>query len=269
MEQETLSRAINRRRPEEQAIVLSLRDDILGVPDSSNAPEGERRQTPAQRFAESLWDKRYALYDRGGEWVGQGVPFNLRDFGILKNRCAERIWRLTGTIQGDGLSNREPGAPIMILKRNTFASQWCSNLGNGEKYQWSRIQPSRHLFREFDVGGQLGETEQFSVASIYPFFNVRRNEFYRQMYQEGASEELAGRGLYGDYILMFPREMLLGETFQITNQPGEPGEIVSCSSSDVNPNACAPFPLGKVEDVLLRFDYLSVDNFGGLSNTSL
>ena len=43
--------------------------------------------------------------------------------------------------------------------------------------------------------------------------------------------ELAGRGLYGDYVLLFPKALIDGG-----------------------------FPIEKVEDVLLRFDYLSVDN---------
>ncbi len=59
-----------------------------------------------------------------------------------------------------------------------------------------------------------------------------RSDLFRDAYAEGASQELAGRGLYGDYVLLFPASGLLSNGF----------------------------PLSKVEDVLLRFDYLAVDN---------
>src|SRR5207249_3281220 len=80
------------------------------------------------------------------------------------------------------------------------------------------------------------EVDGFSVAALYPWFNVRRHDFYSLKYTEGASEELAGRGLYGDYVLLFPKQVL------------EKG-----------------FPLENVEDVLLRIDYLSVDDLASVN----
>lgn len=253
MQQEVATRSINRRRPEELSTVLSLRDDVLGLRDRRDAPSGERAFSAATRFKGRLWDPQYAVYDKAGKWIGQGVPFNMNQFGTLKNRCAERMWRVTATVQGDGLSDREPGTPLMLLKKNTFASQWCEGRGDGTPYQVGHIQPSRNLFRDKNQGGSAGETDQFSVASIYPFFNVRRADFFKDQFQEGGSEELAGRGLYGDYVLLFPAEMLMGERL---SQPaaGTLGKVE-------NPK----FPLERVEDVLIRFDYLSVDNFDGVA----
>jgi len=77
----------------------------------------------------------------------------------------------------------------------------------------------------------LSDANQFTAAMLYPWFNIRRTDFYKASYQDGASQELAGRGLYGDYTLLFPKQMLDDK-----------------------------FALEHVEDVLLRFDYLSVDN---------
>jgi hypothetical protein len=48
---------------------------------------------------------------------------------------------------------------------------------------------------------------------------------------------LAGRGLYGDYVLLFPKEL---------QDKG--------------------FPLDRVEDILLRVDYLSIDNLPDVTN---
>jgi hypothetical protein len=235
LKQEQASRAINRRRPEEGSIVVSLRDDVLQVEDRSMAPMGERNWTPAMRLRDRLWDDRYSLRDRDGNWLGQGIPFNLKEGGALASRCGERLWRVTATVQGDGLSSLEPGTQLMLLKRNTFYSQFCEGKGLVEdgikqKYQYNSIRPSNQLFTG-DVRGKAEEVNDFTAALMYPWFNVRRFEFYDSQYRKGASEELAGRALYGDYVLLFPKPMLEKK-----------------------------FPLENVEDVLLRIDYLSVDN---------
>jgi hypothetical protein len=96
------------------------------------------------------------------------------------------------------------------------------------------IRPSNQLFTG-KVAGTPEEATAYTAAAMYPWFNVRRIDFYSADYTKGASEELAGRGLYGDYILLFPKQIL--------------------DKAKKN-----PFPLENVEDVLLRVDYLSVDN---------
>jgi hypothetical protein len=155
----------------------------------------------------------------------------------MEDRCGERLWRVTATVQGDGLSAQQPGTPLLLLKRNTFYSQWCqAKGGDGARHQVSSIRPSLQLFRPNPTRAADGDVEGFTGAALYPWFNVRRQEFYNASYVAGASEELAGRGLYGDYVLLFPKQVL-----------------------------DAGFPLERVEDILLRFDYLSVDDLPGLA----
>jgi hypothetical protein len=231
LQQEQAARTINRRRPAESGIVLSLRDDILSVTDRSSDAAGERAWTPAQRFEGRLGDDRYAYYDKNGNYLGQAVPFNLGVTGVLETRCGERLWRTTATIQGDGLTESTPGAPILLLKKNTFASQFCMGKGDGQStMQIGMVHPSAQLF---NPGSSIdpSDSNDFTAAMMFPWFNITRTEFYKDTYRDGASEELAGRGLYGDYVLLFPKQLL------------DEG-----------------FGLDKVEDVLLRFDYLSVDN---------
>jgi hypothetical protein len=240
LHQEQASRAINRRRPEEASVVLSLRDDVFQVSDrSAETTAGERNWTPALRFRDRLWSSEFELRNKDGQWLGQGVPFSLRESGVLENRCGERMWRVTATVQGDGLSPLEPGTSLVLMKRNTFSSQYCQTKGDGSKYQVVSIRPSNQLFKG-EPSRSAEETDGFSVAALYPWFNVRRHDFFSLKYQEGASEELAGRGLYGDYVLVFPRQVL------------EKG-----------------FPLENVEDVLLRIDYLSVDNLAPVTSEEL
>jgi len=145
------------------------------------------------------------------------------------------MWRATATIQGDGISDKAPGATVLLLKRNTFSSQYCAGKGPtdpgpGLNLQLGVIHTSAELFKP-GSSIDLSDAGQFTAAMLYPWFNIDRADFYKETYQDGASEALAGRGLYGDYILLFPKEMLTSD-----------------------------FALDKVEDVLLRIDYLSVDN---------
>ena len=250
MQTEVATRAINRRRPQELSAVLSLRDDVLGIVDKSRFQgTGERKATPLRAFQDRLWDPRYSIYDKDGKWAGQGIPFTITPQGGLVDRCAERLWRVTATVQGDGLSDTQPGATLRLLKKNTFSSQWCEGKGDGSTMQVGQLQPSKSLFKDDPGPGVAGETNAYSTAAVYPWFNVRRSDFYKTTYQDGASEELAGRGLYGDYVLLFPAALLEGH--EMPNPP--PGQLQSTKVEQ--------FPLDRVEDVLMRFDYLSVDNF--------
>jgi hypothetical protein len=240
LKQEQAARTINRRRPEESSLVVSLRDDVLSIADRSADPPSERNWTAAQRFASRLWDPTFAIRDSKGNYLGQGVPFTLGPKDVLETRCGERLWRATATLQGDGIDASAPGASVLLLKRNTAASQYCAGKApvttapDGTaivpKMQVGIIHTSAQLF-EPGSSVDLSDASQFTAALLYPWFNIRKTDFYKATYQDGASEELAGRGLYGDYVLLFPKQMLDDE-----------------------------FALDRVEDVLLRLDYLSVDN---------
>jgi hypothetical protein len=151
------------------------------------------------------------------------------------------------TLQGDVIGLDGPSAPTFLIKRNRFESQWCEDHGDGTAYQAGSMQPSSRLFPDDQRGGSAADGISFTTAMLQPWLNVRRSDFYREAYAEGASEELAGRGLYGDYILLFPWQGLLEDACQPEVPPEECGD---------------KFDLRQVEDVLLRFDYLSVDNIG-------
>jgi len=241
LQQEQAARTINRRRPDEASIVVSLRDDVLSIADRSGDPAGERNWTAADRFRSRLWDDRYAVHDSNGKYLGQGVPFTLGPTGVLETRCGERVWRATATMQGDGIESSAPGASVLLLKRNTFSSQYCNGKSPrtttatgatvpGPQMQVGVVHTAAQLLRP-GANVDLSDANEFTAALLYPWFNVRKTDFYKTGFRDGASEELAGRGLYGDYVLLFPKQVL------------EDG-----------------FALDKVEDVLLRLDYLSVDN---------
>jgi hypothetical protein len=236
---EVAARSINGRRPEESTVVLSLRRDILDLEDEK-AAVGERGWTSVQRFGARLMAPQYAVFADDGTYLGQGIPFTLEPVGALAYRCAERVWRLNATLQVDALGVVEPSVPVMLLKKNTFASQYCAGHGGGTPYQVTSMRPNAQLI---SGGGQAvdAEANAFSASLMHAWLNVPRSEFYQDAYRNGSTTELAGRGLYGDYVLLFPEKGLL----ELTNPANE------------------DFPLRKVEDVLLRFDLVSVDNLQG------
>jgi hypothetical protein len=236
LQQERLSRTINGRRPDGSQVVLSLRDDVLGLTPRAAAQPGDRAWTARERFQHRLWSPAYAVYADDGSYLGQGIPFALAEQGELELRCAERLWRVTATVQGDLAGEAAPDLPLVLVQRNSFASQWCSGRGDGSPHQVGAMLPPSQLFHPDDHGGSEAAGLASVAAMLHPYFNVPRHDFHGDGYTQGSSEELAGRGLYADYVLLFPWKGLL-----------EHG-----------------FALEQVEDVLLRFDYESVDDLGGL-----
>jgi hypothetical protein len=88
------------------------------------------------------------------------------------------------------------------------------------------------------LGGTLGvrnATDDTSQARIQAYFNVPRATFEADSYANGETAELAGRGLYGQYELVIP------------------AEVISTNGSN-------GLDLDQVDDILLRLDYVSVAN---------
>ena len=248
MEREQASRTLNRARPQENTEVLSLRDDILpqallrlteqGEFEEDEQFELRNRKTKVEKLQEMLTHNVFARYDEYNNHIGQGIPFSIHPKGELVQRCGERLWTVSVSVQGDGLNTSAPVVPINMLKENVFSSQWCDGHGDGTPLQTAGIRPTANLFRDRGESTNEGKSQQFSWAKLEPYINVPRSEFYREGYAEGATDEFAGRGLYGNYILLFPKEGLLDEGFHLQG----------------------------VEDVLIRFDYLSVANGGELTS---
>ncbi|MBT9556982.1 MAG: hypothetical protein IV100_13180 [Myxococcales bacterium] len=255
VEIELATRSIGGARPDEKAGVLSLRDDLLALSDHSCDDftcalecEAEHRPDPIDRLRTALTDPRHALYDDQGKYIGRGIPFALTPQSELLYRCAERVWSVAASVEGDLLSLTSPSVPLFILKHNSFESQWCGDpTAHGDlPRQVGSWRPMINHFRDIDDASMpMGET--YAWSHVNAWVNVRRSDLYKDGYAEGGSDELAGRGLYGNYLLVFPYHGLLDQGSAILNQ---------------------------IDDVLIRFDYISVSNgsksvdFAGVSGLS-
>jgi hypothetical protein len=242
------------QKPDELHYVLSMKQQLLQLSDLSDAPEGFHTLTDTERLQRLLTSPRFAHFDASGAYLGQLIPFSVMPLGVIGlgdpgtvamltgADCAERNWSVNAVIQGEDLVLDEATFIRMeLLQRNTFFSQWCGTPCSGEGLlQSSSVRPARNLFKDpvwgtpgDNVGESVRDQSDFARTRIEAYLNVSRDAFSQGDYEQGASTELAGRGLYGEYALFFAAEWL--------DLDGKGG-----------------LRLENVDDILLRFDYVSV-----------
>lgn len=244
--------------PDEALTVVSLRDELLQLADRSEMPDGFKNVSAEKRFQMLLNSPHFARHDEDGEYLGQQIPFTLAPVGrgalgsdhgisvLAGVDCAERLWALNASLQGDDLyqGSDTTFAQIVVRKRNTFYSQWCRAEDRDEPLQSASTRPKRNLFvdpyateasrtTQAEAVATGSGTDGYTNARVSAYFNVSRADMEDEEYYNGDSQELAGRGLYGDYALFFPKQALARE-----------------GSSGLR--------LDRVEDILLRLDYVSV-----------
>jgi hypothetical protein len=248
--------------PTELLTALSLRKNLLQVADRSAGKDpGWHRLSEVERFRRILVDPRYAVRDAEGRYLGQEIPFTIQPLGTLGLadtggipllsglNCSERLWSVNATVKGKELMNRTDSSivTLQLRKRNTFSSQWCGERGAAaDVLQTASTRPSRNLFVDpYSAGSwaqdaslaSLTNTREalgFSRATIQARINLEQRELERVAYTDGASRALAGRGVFGDYTLFIP-------------------------ATSLSLRGSAGLRLERVEDVLLRLDYVAAE----------
>lgn len=256
------TRRINGRAPSALKAVVSLRQHVLQLSDRSQLSAKEQALSEVQLFRTRL-KTRYLVTDALGR-PSLRVPFALAPLGGTRpgngmgvpifstSDCAERLWSVNASILGTPRLYRGDATTftrVSLEKSNTFFSQWCGTPPAGAPpFQWASVRPSVNLFQDPVFGpGRIGTTalggtlgvrnavDDTSQARIQAYFNVPRATFEADSYANGETAELAGRGLYGQYELVIP------------------AEVISTNGSN-------GLDLDQVDDILLRLDYVSVAN---------
>ncbi|MCC6624504.1 MAG: hypothetical protein IT385_24870 [Deltaproteobacteria bacterium] len=259
LETQLLTGGIDGKRPSlSPPTVVSLRDHLLQLGDAEGAPEWAQNMSPTERFVALITSPRYAVYSEAGDYLGQRIPFTLAamdelDLGndtvapfFSRFSCAERLWAINVGLPGVERLDGRTFTNLIVEQRNTFYSQRCGEPGpNEDVFQVASVRPARNLFADPLVNGDAGldlddstsdyldPTQDFAVARIAAR-PVGRAELEDEDYTQGDSEELATRALFGDYAIFFPADELDGY--------GRPGGL----------------RLHELQDVLIRFDYVSV-----------
>jgi hypothetical protein len=256
----TATQTLEGARPAELTEVFSLRQHLLQLQDRSRDPvPGAHALNEKERFRAYLLDPRFGVYENG-ELVGHRIPFEIAplaalDRGVSRgipivsdNSCAERLWSVNVTLQGDEaemIRGLTPHVNLEVRKQNAFYANWCAPENHMQPFQVSSVRPSRNLFREpgiaegFDPATGGDDTESFAKGRVQAMINIEPKEFASDDYSDGATTELAARLLFGGYELYIPATSLAA-----IDEDGNPvGEGLV---------------LSEVEDILLRVDYLSV-----------
>jgi hypothetical protein len=253
----TAPRSIFGSRPNTRKMVLSLRDDLLVLGNLTDVPQNFHQMTAVERLQNRLVSQSNKIVDASGNYLGTEIRFTISPSGLgaLANAtevfsqglCAERLWSVNASIQGpDGLLVETEGTftEMTVKKANTFFSQWCVGDPEGQDdLQGASVRPERNLFRDPESPGASFIEAQLSAlqgndsrALIQPSLNVARADFETDAYENGASSQLAGRGLFGEYAIFFPAQAV---------------------SQDVGGKQTPGLDLSKVTDVLIRFDYVA------------
>ena len=225
----TNTQRINGNLPENYEAIFSLKTHLMQLASRERFPESDYRFNDTQRFRALLNAQRFSVYDEEGAYLGQRIPFKLTPFDLQSNGerfalpvinssldCGERLWSVNLSLDGTGAvpeDSVQRSARVELLQKNSFFSRWC---GDGQEgYQTHTVRPERNLFRDPLAGSPQGAQQprisQFpgwTRARVDAKLNVDPEEFNRESYTENESTELAARGLYGEYALFFPVQML-------------------------------------------------------------
>ena len=230
-----LDKTVHGRDVEGQAFVVQLRGNVLKLEDLVAATPGERSLTKQERFTRRLLSPENAVYDDNGRYLGQGLRFYLQDsLGPNSIRCGEKVWTVHAHLVGDDRVetwlNGHGLAPLVLRKRNTFSSHSCDPDHKG--FQTRALRPSLRS-GGYTGTAKPGEETTFTLASVSA--NTGQTVLGFQQNPSGApSTEWKGRGLYGEYEVIFPWVDLM-------------------TAGGVSTG----FPMDGVTDVYLRFEQVS------------
>jgi hypothetical protein len=230
-----IARQIGNAKPGGLNVVLSVRDDLLGL---TNDPATGLPTTddPNFRLRDRLLAPEAAIYNDQGVYVGQGVRFQItpQTHPNFSARCAERVWQVSSSVSGWALSDDSTQVQFELLKRNTFGSKWCPGAGDGSVMQTGRVRSPSYLYGLIPGAPQQSsgdDTAKYTGSTVTGEINLPRPTLEHDQSPPSPTLELAGRGLYGDYILLFRLS---------------------------SPEDVRTINMQNLEDVLLRFDYESV-----------
>jgi hypothetical protein len=216
MRDATNSRRTGGGRPSEDHVVLDVAKDVFGL-------------ASADDLAAHLEANARPVYSRRGEYLGQGVRFSFLPETASATpswRCAERLWR--SNVAASGFDD---AVSVKLLKRTVFGSRSCSD----DSFQVGTLRPEANLLVSSGDPQTYVEQSAHTVADIDMVNlngpNATESFLHGDDFTDGASTELAGQGLFGDYVLLFTA-----------------------------PSLNAGLDLAGFGELYVRFDYVSIDN---------
>jgi hypothetical protein len=186
------------------AHTLSLRDEILHIEDLAgnvSVPDGTPRPSPIEVLRAFLASDASKIYAPNHTYLGHGIRFSIRPDFWNENACAERMSRVVPLVSSDRAMPAHP--ELLLIQSNAFGSQQCG-LSPGHLAQ-TRVGAATNLVTD-DASAAfspLAPSTSMQV-SLAPGTITSREELRDMPF--GAPTAFAGRGLYGDYTLVFPKD---------------------------------------------------------------
>jgi hypothetical protein len=211
-----------------QPLVVSLRQQILRIaPTGTYTTPAERTAAEIAAFQDYLRSNATIIYE-DGQRLGRGMRFSLQPFAATFNLCAERVWRVGASLQFQQVPPL--GQSFILQQSNTFGSTVCGD--DDRTTALVRTRPRENLLLPDGAGGLnvsalSGEPRRFTSMTVQAAYNRTRSELENDPPNAGLTA-FAGRGLYGEFVLVFP-------------------------DPSINPG----FDVTKLQDILLRFQLVA------------
>ncbi len=196
------------KRPVPKFVVFKL-SDLLGIEGDVATRRNELRNRLANFGA---W-----FTDPDGTIKGNGVPIHLlpgmgahwknnQTVVAMNLMAGQRIDKVTVALDVDkGDDDKTPKRPVVeLFHRNTFGTSWCKAPPPGAPpMRMVSYRPSKNLFNPTDLTSSgFDEATAFQPAVIQSVYYD--DTLYDDSFDKGTDAGLAGRGLFGEFWLVFP-----------------------------------------------------------------
>ena len=178
--------------------VFSVRDEILKLSTTTTNVPGDPQLTPVEQLQRFLASDSSKILDVNGRLVGRGIRFALAPDAWSQTMCDERIWRIEPSVQIDNPPNQRT---MVLYQDNTFGSQDCA--GEVGSVLLTCANAAASLL--------VGDATTFTPTSSFTAVNIDGPASLDRDLLAGRPESsiagFAGRGLYGNYVLLFPQPL--------------------------------------------------------------
>jgi hypothetical protein len=183
-------------------LTLSLRDEIMKIqPVQDPTNPATILKSPKQVFNDLLRSDAAKIYTGTGanrHLLGYGIRFSIVPDQWNNLYCDERIWRVTPLPAVDG------GVPnsnaVVLFHSNSFGGQSCTD---AHPVTMTRLRPNANLMSGDATVDFSVPPAMFGTPITVPT-TLTAAEIHELPAGNGLDASDAGRGLYGDYIFVFP-----------------------------------------------------------------
>ena len=189
----------------DHAFVLSMRDELLHIEDLSgnlHLSDGDPPLTSTEILRRYLISDASKIYGANHQLIGHGIRFSIRPDFWNGNVCAERMSRVVPLV-----SHSLPAIPahpeLLLIQDNAFASQQCG--APAGSLAITRVGAMTNLVTD-DASTAFAPlaTSTSMLVSLAPSTVTSRETLADLPF--GPPSGFAGRGIYGNYTLVFPTD---------------------------------------------------------------